>query len=164
MRLPQRLTIRFKILIVTATLLLIFALTNFFSIRLSKGVVNELDTITDYFMLLSAIASKIDVETFELELNLRRLIQESPLEPARLATIVSILLLVIGLPLAHWLVFSRRRWSFLIESVVSLPLVLPPTVLGFYLLMAMGSRSPLGRWWIETTHLVNPASDEGETP
>jgi len=89
MRLPQRLTIRFKILIVTATLLLIFAITNFFSIRLSKGVVNELDTITDYFILLSAIASKIDVETFEFELNLRRLIQESPLEPSRLATIVA---------------------------------------------------------------------------
>src|SRR5215475_8841839 len=89
MRLPQRLTIRFKILIVTATLLLIFALTNFFSIRLSKGVVNELDPITDYFILLSAIASKIDVETFEFELNLRRLIQESPLESSRLATIVA---------------------------------------------------------------------------
>ena len=89
MRLPQRLTIRFKILIVTATLLLIFALTNFFSIRLSKGVVNELDTITNYFMLLSAIASQIDVETFEFELNLRRLIQESPLEPSQLATIVT---------------------------------------------------------------------------
>jgi len=89
MRLPQRLTIRFKILIVTATLLLIFALTNFFSIRLSKGVVNELDTITDYFILLSAIASKIDVETFEFELNLRRLIQERPLESSRLATIVA---------------------------------------------------------------------------
>ena len=89
MRLPQRLTIRFKILMVTATLLLIFALTNFFSIRLSKGVVNELNTITDYFMLLSAIASQIDVETFEFELNLRRLMQESPLEPSRLATIVA---------------------------------------------------------------------------
>jgi adenylate cyclase len=89
MRLPQRLTIRFKILIVTATLLLIFALTNFFSIRLSKGVVNELNTITNYFMLLSAITSKIDVDTFEFELNLRRLIQESPLEPSRLATIVT---------------------------------------------------------------------------
>ena len=89
MRLPQRLTIRFKILIVTTTLLLIFALTNFFSIRLSKGVVNELDTITNYFMLLSAIASQIDVETFEFELNLRRLIQESPLEPSQLATIIT---------------------------------------------------------------------------
>ena len=89
MRLPQRLTIRLKILIVTATLLLIFALTNFLSIRLSKGVVNELDTITDYFVPLSASASKIDVDTFEFELNLRRLIQESPLEPARLARIVA---------------------------------------------------------------------------
>jgi molybdate transport system permease protein len=70
---------------------------------------------------------------------------------ARLAAIVSAILLIISLPLAHWLTFSRRRWMFLIESVVSLPLVLPPTVLGFYLLMAMGSRSPLGRWWTEWT-------------
>jgi adenylate cyclase len=89
MRLPQRLTIRLKILLVTATLLLIFALANFLSIRLSKGVVNELDTITDYFVPLSASASKIEVDTFEFELNLRRLIQESPLEPARLARIVA---------------------------------------------------------------------------
>ena len=70
---------------------------------------------------------------------------------ARLAAIVSTMLLVISLPLAHWLTFSRRRWTFLVESVVSLPLVLPPTVLGFYLLMAMGSRSPIGRWWTEWT-------------
>jgi len=65
----------------------------------------------------------------------------------RLAAIVSAILLVVSLPLAHWLTFSRRRWTFLIESVVSLPLVLPPTVLGFYLLMSMGSRSPIGRAW-----------------
>ena len=65
----------------------------------------------------------------------------------RLAAIVSALLLVIGLPLAYWLTFSRRRWTFLIESIVSLPLVLPPTVLGFYLLLALGSQSPLGQWW-----------------
>ena len=70
---------------------------------------------------------------------------------ARLAAIVSAILLVISLPLAHWITFSRRRWTFLVESVVSLPLVLPPAVLGFYLLMAMGSRSPLGRWWTSTT-------------
>jgi len=70
---------------------------------------------------------------------------------ARLAAVVSVILLVVSLPLAHWLTFSRRRWTFLVEAVVSLPLVLPPTVLGFYLLMAMGSRSPLGRWWIEWT-------------
>jgi molybdate transport system permease protein len=70
---------------------------------------------------------------------------------ARLAAIVSAILLLISLPLAHWLTFSRRRWTFLVESVVSLPLVLPPTVLGFYLLIAMGSRSPIGRWWATLT-------------
>jgi len=70
---------------------------------------------------------------------------------ARLAGLVSVILLVISLPLAHWLTFSRKRWTFLIESLVSLPLVLPATVLGFYLLMAMGSRSPLGRWWMAAT-------------
>ncbi len=69
----------------------------------------------------------------------------------RLAALVSAILLVISLPLAHWLTFSRRRWTFLVESIVSLPLVLPPTVLGFYLLMAMGSRSPIGRWWTSMT-------------
>jgi molybdate transport system permease protein len=66
---------------------------------------------------------------------------------ARLAAIVSGILLVISLPLAHWIVFSRRRWTFLVESIVSLPLVLPPTVLGFCLLMSMGTRSPIGRLW-----------------
>ena len=70
---------------------------------------------------------------------------------ARLAAIVSAILLAISLPLAHWLTFSRRRWTFLVEAVVSLPLVLPPTVLGFYLLMALGARSPLGRWWTALT-------------
>jgi molybdate transport system permease protein len=70
---------------------------------------------------------------------------------AQLAAVVSAILLVISLPLAHWLTFSRRRWTFLIEALVSLPLILPPTVLGFYLLLAMGSRSPIGRWWTELT-------------
>jgi molybdate transport system permease protein len=70
---------------------------------------------------------------------------------ARLAAIVSALLLLAGVPLAYWMVFSRRRWTFLVEAVVSLPLVLPPTVLGFYLLMAMGTRSPIGRLWSEWT-------------
>jgi molybdate transport system permease protein len=70
---------------------------------------------------------------------------------ARLAALVSAILLIISLPLAHWLAFSRRPWTFLVEAAVSLPLVLPPTVLGFYLLMAMGSRSPVGRWWTAWT-------------
>jgi molybdate transport system permease protein len=69
----------------------------------------------------------------------------------RLAGLVSVILLAVSLPLAHWLTFSRRRWTFLVESVVSLPLVLPPTVLGFYLLMAMGARSPVGQWWMSWT-------------
>jgi molybdate transport system permease protein len=69
----------------------------------------------------------------------------------KLATLVSMTLLILGMPLAHWLAFSRWRGKFLIEAVVSLPLVLPPTVLGFYLLIAMGSRSPIGRWWMSLT-------------
>jgi molybdate transport system permease protein len=65
----------------------------------------------------------------------------------RLAAIVSLLLLAASLPLAAWLAFGRWRGRFLIEAVVALPLVLPPTVLGFYLLLAMGPRSPLGQLW-----------------
>jgi molybdate transport system permease protein len=69
----------------------------------------------------------------------------------RLAAIVSALLLAIGIPIAYWLTFSRWRWKFLAEAIVSLPIVLPPTVLGFYVLVALGSRSPLGRWWESMT-------------
>lgn len=69
----------------------------------------------------------------------------------RLAAIVAAILLVIGLPIAHWLTFSRRRWKFLVEAVVALPFVLPPTVLGFYVLAAIGSRSPIGRAWTAWT-------------
>ncbi|HXI27280.1 MAG TPA: molybdate ABC transporter permease subunit [Vicinamibacterales bacterium] len=65
----------------------------------------------------------------------------------RLAAIVSAVLLVIGVPIAYWLTFSSWRWRFLFESIVALPLVLPPTVLGFYVLLALGSRSPIGRAW-----------------
>jgi len=65
----------------------------------------------------------------------------------RLATVVTALLVVVGLPLAYWIAFSKWRWKFLLEAVVALPIVLPPTVLGFYVLMALGQRSPLGRWW-----------------
>ena len=68
-----------------------------------------------------------------------------------LAVVVSAILLVIGLPLAYWIAFSRWRWKFLVEALVALPIVLPPTVLGFYVLVALGSRSPLGRWWQSLT-------------
>ncbi len=69
----------------------------------------------------------------------------------QLAMLVSAILFLLGLPLAYWIAFSRRRWRFLIEAVVALPIVLPPTVLGFYVLVALGSRSPLGRWWQSLT-------------
>jgi molybdate transport system permease protein len=68
-----------------------------------------------------------------------------------LAVIVSAILFVIGLPLAYWIAFSRLRWKFLVEALVALPIVLPPTVLGFYVLVALGSQSPLGRWWQSLT-------------
>jgi len=69
----------------------------------------------------------------------------------RLAIIVASVLLVIALPLAYWIAFSRWRWKFLIEALVALPIVLPPTVLGFYVLLAIGSRSPIGRVWEQWT-------------
>src|SRR2546429_6569423 len=65
----------------------------------------------------------------------------------KLGTLTALILLIIGLPLAYWLSFSRWRWKFLIESVVALPLVLPPTVLGFYILVAIGPHSPLGQFY-----------------
>jgi len=68
-----------------------------------------------------------------------------------LAVAVSAILLLIALPIAFWIAFSRWRWKFLVEAVVALPIVLPPTVLGFYVLVALGPRSPLGRWWIALT-------------
>src|ERR1700675_836991 len=68
-----------------------------------------------------------------------------------LAVVVSVILLVVGLPLAYWIAFSHWRWKFFVEALVALPIVLPPTVLGFYLLVAFGLRSPLGRWWQSLT-------------
>ena len=65
----------------------------------------------------------------------------------RLAVVVAAVLTVVGLPIGYWMTYSRWRWKFLVEAVVALPIVLPPTVLGFYVLVALGSRSPLGRWW-----------------
>jgi molybdate transport system permease protein len=69
----------------------------------------------------------------------------------RLAAVVSAVLMVVGIPIAYWLTFSSWRWKFFVESMVALPLVLPPTVLGFYVLVALGSRSPVGRAWTAWT-------------
>lgn len=63
----------------------------------------------------------------------------------KLATISTLVLLVLGTPLAWWLAMTRRRVRPVIDALVSLPLVLPPTVLGFYLLLFLGPDGPLGR-------------------
>jgi molybdate transport system permease protein len=68
-----------------------------------------------------------------------------------LAVVVSAILFVVALPLAWWIASSRWRWKFFVEALVAMPIVLPPTVLGFYVLVALGSRSPLGRWWQSLT-------------
>jgi molybdate transport system permease protein len=62
----------------------------------------------------------------------------------KLSLISTLILLVLGTPLAWWLARSRWRFKFLIEAMVALPLVLPPTVLGFYLLLMLGPRGPVG--------------------
>jgi molybdate transport system permease protein len=79
----------------------------------------------------------------------------------KLATAVSLILLALGLPLSWWLSRTTWRWKFLIEAVIALPLVLPPTVLGFYVLLAFGSRSPLGRWVESVTGHTLPFSFGG---
>jgi molybdate transport system permease protein len=63
----------------------------------------------------------------------------------RLSAFVAAILGVLGLPLAYWLAFSRWKGKFLVEAVVALPLVLPPTVLGYYVLVLAAPHSPLGR-------------------
>ena len=63
----------------------------------------------------------------------------------KLAAVSTVILLLTGTPLAWWLARSRSKLKFLIEAVVALPLVLPPTVLGFYLLVALGPHGPVGR-------------------
>jgi molybdate transport system permease protein len=65
----------------------------------------------------------------------------------KLSSVTTLLLLVLGVPFTYWLVFTRFRWKFLVESMVALPLVLPPTVLGFYLLIAIGGNSFIGQWY-----------------
>ena len=63
----------------------------------------------------------------------------------RLATVVTVILLVVGTPIAWWLARTRCRCKALVGAVVALPLVLPPTVLGFYLLIFLGPHGPVGQ-------------------
>lgn len=68
-----------------------------------------------------------------------------------LASATTIVLLLVGTPLAWWLSGTTSRWKPAIEAVTALPLVLPPTVLGFYFLIALGPASPIGSFWMNVT-------------
>ena len=69
----------------------------------------------------------------------------------KLAALVTGLLLVLGTPLAWWLAQSRSRLAPVVEALTALPLVLPPTVLGFYLLLAFNPNAPIGAFWLQIT-------------
>jgi molybdate transport system permease protein len=69
----------------------------------------------------------------------------------KLAGVTTIVLLIVGTPLAWWLAFTQSRARSIIEAVTALPLVLPPTVLGFYLLVLLNPTSPLGALWVNVT-------------
>ncbi|HVG07119.1 MAG TPA: molybdate ABC transporter permease subunit [Thermoanaerobaculia bacterium] len=79
----------------------------------------------------------------------------------RLAAWTSLLLFFIGIPIAYWLAVSRWRLAFLVEAVVALPLVLPPTVLGFYVLLVVSPRNPLGALYQDLTGKTLPFSFQG---
>lgn len=65
----------------------------------------------------------------------------------KLALISTLILLVIGIPVAWWLARSRNKFKTVIETLIALPLVLPPTVLGFYLLITLSPTGPVGSFW-----------------
>jgi len=69
----------------------------------------------------------------------------------RLAATTVLVLLVLATPLAWWLAHTRARGAVVVESLVALPLVLPPTVLGFYLLVLLGQGGPIGAFWVSVT-------------
>jgi molybdate transport system permease protein len=69
----------------------------------------------------------------------------------RLAAVTTAALLLISIPLAYWIVTTRSRLRAPVEALTTLPILLPPTVLGFYLLVLLGSRTALGRAWIHLT-------------
>lgn len=79
----------------------------------------------------------------------------------RLAAVTTLLLLVISIPLAYWLAFSKSRIKPVVETLVSMPLVLPPTVIGFYLLIVFSPSYTFGRWLEKWLHLHLVFSFEG---
>jgi molybdate transport system permease protein len=80
---------------------------------------------------------------------------------ARLSFATMVVLTIVGMPIAYWLAFTRWRWKPLVEAIVALPLVLPPTVLGFYILVAIGPTSPFGRLYLDAAGRPLPFTFEG---
>ncbi len=79
----------------------------------------------------------------------------------RLAVLTTAILLVIGLPLAYWLTYSRFRLKPLVEALVSMPMVLPPSVIGYYMLVVYSPRNWFGAWLAETFNLRLAFTFEG---
>lgn len=71
----------------------------------------------------------------------------------RLAAITTLILFAIGIPLAYWIAYTRTRFKPVIETLVSMPLVLPPSVLGFYLLLAFSPQNAFGQWLEQWFHI-----------
>ncbi len=71
----------------------------------------------------------------------------------QLAAVTTAILILIGVPLAYWTAFTKRRWKALIDPLISMPLVLPPTVLGFYILLLFSPRSAVGNFLESFLHL-----------
>ncbi len=69
----------------------------------------------------------------------------------KLALVTTVILIVLGAPLAWWLSQTRSRWQPIVQAVVAMPIVLPPTVLGFYLLVVLGPYGAIGSWWVSVT-------------
>ena len=70
---------------------------------------------------------------------------------AQLAFVTTVILIVLGAPLAWWLSQTRSRLQPVMQAIVAMPIVLPPTVLGFYLLIVLGPNGAIGSWWVKLT-------------
>ena len=70
---------------------------------------------------------------------------------AQLALVTTVVLFVVATPIAWWLSQTASRWKAAAQAVVAMPIVLPPTVLGFYLLILLGPQGAIGSWWVQLT-------------
>src|SRR5687768_3678632 len=79
----------------------------------------------------------------------------------KLGALTTLTLIIVGVPLGYWLATTRRRWRPIVDAAVAIPLLLPPTVLGFYFLMSTGPETLLGRWYERLTGGTIPFSFAG---